>query len=168
MNHQEAALRRSACSAALRTVLEESVVAEVLWELEEHFRCAEAEGFTGQPDVHAADFQRLLKDLGRNYLLDERALKRLSDEMTRAFRRDADHLPEDPWIEMQAQKGIRPVRQPQRTEKEQHWYVMPIHTFQVLWHLSWHGRVLHKIRKYLHDLDQWLLRRMEENYGRSG
>ncbi|MEX8496599.1 hypothetical protein [Leptothrix ochracea] len=168
MNHQEAACRRSACAAALRTVLEDSVVAEALWELERYFQAVEAQGLSISPDLQDPALQWVLKDLGRNYLLNERALQRLGDAMTRAWRADPDLLPEDPWVEMQAQRGVRPVRQPARSEKEQYWHHMTIHTFQILWHTSWHGRVLYKARQWLYALDQWLLRRMEENYGRSG
>jgi hypothetical protein len=168
MNPQEAAFRRSACAAALRTVLEDSVVAEALWELERAFDALEVDGFSGVLDGQDPALQRMLQDLGRNYLLNERALQRLGEAMTRAWRADPDQLPEDPWVEMQAQRGIRPLRQPARSEKEQCWHHMSIHSFQVLWQKSWHGRVLYKVRQGLHALDQWLLRRMEENYGRSG
>lgn len=162
----QAARRRSACASALRTVLEDSTVAEALWELESAFRHLGLD--LDALDTQDPAFQRALKDLGQRYLLNERALQRLREAMTQAWGADPDQLPEDPWSEMQAQRGIRPVRQPARSEKEQCWHHLSIHTFKVLWQTSWHGRILYGLRQGLHALDQWLLRRMEENYGRSG
>ncbi len=168
MSHQDAALRRLACTAALRCVLDDSVIEQALRELEERFQCLSAEEFPGVGGVQSAEFQKVLRDWGRGHLLTEFALHRLSRALMQALQADPDQLPEDPWRRKSVQQETPPVRPHVQSELEQSWHLLPIHTFQIVWQTSWQGRALYRVRQWLHTLDRWLLRRMEENYGQGG
>ncbi len=91
MSHQDAALRRLACTAALRCVLDDSVIEQALRELEERFQCLSAEEFPGVGGVQSAEFQKVLRDWGRGHLLTEFALHRLSRALMQALHEHLRH-----------------------------------------------------------------------------
>lgn len=168
MSHRDAALRRSACTAALRCVLDDSVIEQALQELEECFLSLSAEEVSRVGWVQSAQFQRDLRDWGRGHLLTESALQRLSQALMQSLQADPDQLPDDPWRRQPVRQQTAPVRPRAQSELEQSWHLLPIHTFQIVWQTSWQGRALYRARQWLHTLDRWLLQRMEENYGQGG
>ena len=168
MRLQDAVLRRSVCTAALRCVLDHSEVEEAVRELEDCFQGLDADAFSEERWAQSAVFQRVLRDWGRGHLLTEFALQRLSQALMQASQADPDQLPEDPWCPKSVPLAASPVRLTVQKELEQSWHLLPIHTFQIVWQTSWQGRALYQARQWLHTLDRWLLQRMEENYGQGG
>jgi len=150
MNHSlDPDRRKAACAVALQAVLDPAEVHSMLMRLDDVLNGA---GAALDSELGGCLAAALLQE---HPLISAGARQRFLDQFTQALEMDTGHG--GPFSSALRRGRVeRPL---------QRWQWLEIHDFRLHWQGSWHGRWLHRLRRFLKNTDQELDRYMARRYG---